>query len=492
MEQPGIHRLSCLIEADASRVIARAFHPGDHGRNQALIDRVMSLPDQEVEAMLGSVIEQFSHRHQDIESSFEEHFRTITPVCAAGDVDRRRRQLIGAYFTMEYSIESAALFNPSIVAAPSQDGLAPGTTRFLMSLRAVGEGHVSSIVFRTGEIDAGNRIRLDDVSRLTRRLKVIRNRRYDQGTYRLKLIEMGAWDDPAEKVLERLEDRFDFESLQRSIREVRRALTDPDRFGQTAENMLWLARSNYHLEVPAGADPSEIVIFPSSETESRGIEDLRMVRFTDDDGSIRYYGTYTAYNGYCILPQLLETADFRTVAVHTLNGRYVQNKGLALFPRKVGGWHLMVSRLDGENLFLMKSDNVRFWNDAEMIQAPRYPWELVQIGNCGSPIETDAGWLLLTHGVGPVRQYCIAASLLDRNDPSQVVGQMSEPLLVADASERDGYVPNVVYTCGAIIHHDTLLIPYAVSDSATKFATVSLPDLLAHLKGPQCVTRPDA
>jgi len=245
--------------------------------------------------------------------------------------------------------------------------------------------------------------------------------------------------------------------------------------------VLWLARSNYHLKMPPDCDPSEIVIFPASENESKGIEDVRLVQFTEEDGSTVYYGTYTAYNGFRILPQIFETTDFTTIRVHTLNGQYVQNKGMALFPRRIGNWYMMVSRLDGENMYLMRSENIHFWNEAIKLQEPKYPWEFVQIGNCGSPIETEAGWLLLTHGVGPMRQYCIGVSLLDRDDPSKVIGHLKQPLLVPTEQERDGYVPNVVYSCGAMIHHDMLFIPYAMSDSATSFASVAVSDLLGAL-----------
>jgi predicted GH43/DUF377 family glycosyl hydrolase len=476
-----VDRLPQRLVSDDARVIARVFHPGNPERIRAVIRRVMALPESQVETLLAGVLTDFAARHRDIESIFAEHYETIRPHVRDNGISRRRLLLMGAYFTMEYAIESAALFNPSIVRSPVQNGLPPGTTRFLMSLRATGEGHISSIVFRSGVIDRDNQIHLDKLSRYTQRLKVVGDRLYDNHTYRLKLIEMGSHNELAKATLARLSDQFIYSDLEGAIGEVRDSIDKPGDMEQTATSMLWLARSNYHLEVPPNVDASEIVIFPSSENESRGIEDVRLVRFVEDDGSACYYGTYTAYNGLCVLPQLIETTDFHTVQVHTLNGRHVQNKGLALFPRRVNGWYTMVSRLDGENLYLMKSDNIRFWNDAKLMQAPRFPWEFVQIGNCGSPLETDAGWLLLTHGVGPMRRYCIGASLLDHDDPSRVIGQLSEPLLTANDSERDGYVPNVVYTCGAMIHNDTLIIPYAISDSATTFATVAIPELLAQL-----------
>ena len=249
----------------------------------------------------------------------------------------------------------------------------------------------------------------------------------------------------------------------------------------TGERIRWLARSNYYLTFPDDCDISEVVIYPVTENESRGIEDARFVRFVDDDGSVTYYGTYTAYNGFNILPQLLETTDFRHFRITTLNGEYAQNKGAALFPRRIDGWYWMISRADGENLYAMRSDNIRFWNEAQPLQTPTYPWEFVQIGNCGSPLETKEGWLLLTHGVGPMRRYCIGASLLDLDDPTRVIAQMKEPLLAPNEREREGYVPNVVYSCGALIHNGDLVMPYAMSDSATSIATVPVRELLDHM-----------
>ena len=469
--------------SDDRRVIARFFAPGDEGRIRAVIGRVMALSETQVEALLKQVYVNFRQRHKDIEAVFTRHYNQVSAYANGQVVSDPRKQLIGAYFTMEYSFESAALFNPSIVPHPNQRDLPGGAVRFLMSLRATGEGHVSSIVFRTGIIDKHGIICFDPPSRFARRARQTEDRTYDKHPFFLKLIEMGAFSDDAEKVIERMPDQFRIAQLSHVIDEVRHEMEQPASFQETAENMLWLARSNYHLELPPQCcDPSEIVIFPTSENESKGIEDVRLVQFTEDDGSMLYYGTYTAYNGFRILPQIIETIDFTRISVHTLNGRYVQNKGMALFPRRVNGWYMMVSRLDGENMYLMRSENVHFWNDAVKLAEPTYPWEFVQIGNCGSPIETDAGWLLLTHGVGPMRQYCIGVNLLDRNDPSKVIGHLKKPLLVPTEQERDGYVPNVVYSCGAMIHHDTLFIPYAMSDSATSFATVKVPALLDALK----------
>ncbi|MEE9211808.1 MAG: glycoside hydrolase family 130 protein [Phycisphaeraceae bacterium] len=473
-----VTRRSERFLSDNHRVIARLFTPDDKGRIKSIIERVLSLSESEAAALLEQVYTNFRDRHKDIQAVFARHYNEVRGYVDGRDISETRQQLLGAYFTMEYSFESAALFNPSIVPHPNQDGLPDGAMRFLMSLRATGEGHVSSIVFRTGVIDRHGIVCFDLLSPYARTARQVGDQRYDKHTFFLKLIEMGAFTDDAEKVLERLPDLFNLAALSHTVDEVRKQLNNPASFQQTAENLLWLARSNYHLELPPDCDPSEIVIFPTSENESKGIEDVRLVRFTEDDGTNSYYGTYTAYNGFRVLPQIIETTDFTTISVHTLNGRYVQNKGMALFPRRVGKWYMMVSRLDGENMYLMRSQNIHFWNDATVLQAPQHPWELVQIGNCGSPIETDAGWLLLTHGVGPMRQYCIGVSLLDRDDPSKVISHLPQPLLVPTEQERDGYVPNVVYSCGAMIHHDMLFIPYAMSDTSTSFATVSVPELL--------------
>lgn len=479
-----VTRLPHKLVPDPNRVITRFFCPGDDRRIRDIIGRIMKLSEMEVSFLLSRLKDRFGWKHVNLKEIVLENFEAVARhVPDATDLSERRRILIGAYFTMEYAIEAAALFNPSMVPTEDQSGLPPGSTRFLMALRATGEGHISSIVFRRGVIDADANIEIDPVSPYARQLDVIEDRTYAKETYSDKLSEIGADSALARAVLDRLEDEFTLEDLNEAIEVTRNALDSRAELQEVADNMLSLARANYHMQLPQGSDPSELVIFPYSENESNGIEDVRFVRFTDDDGTVRYYGTYTAYNGFRIVPQLLEVADRRTVKVHTMSGRYAQNKGMALFPRKLNGCYLMISRLDNENLYLMRSTNVRYWNNAELIQAPKFPWELVQIGNCGSPLETDAGWLLLTHGVGPLRQYCIGATLLDRDEPSRLIGQTEQPLLVPTGEERAGYVPNVVYSCGGMIHNNTLIIPYAMSDVCTSFATLPLQDLLDVLSG---------
>jgi len=468
--------------SDDTRVITRPFLPGDRGRIKQIIDRVLRLSEEEAHALLAQVLADFAPRHKDIGDVFEEHFRQVADCLDPGtEISRQRKMLIGSYFTMEYSIESAALFNPSIVPHPDQSGLPEGSIRFIMSLRATGEGHVSSIVFRTGVIDVAGEISFDPASRYVERARKVKDRLHDKERFFLKLIEMGGYSDAAQVVLDKLGEQFTFSDLVEAIDQARQTQTNGAQLEDAADNMRWLARSNYHLTFPPDCTTAEVVIFPTSENESRGIEDARFVRFTDDDGSVIYYGTYTAYNGIRILPQLLETPNFRDFRITTLNGKYVQNKGLGLFPRKLDGWYAMISRLDGENMFLMRSTNIRFWNEANILQRPKFPWEFVQIGNCGSPLETEKGWLVLTHGVGPMRRYCIGAILLDLEDPSRVIGELHEPLLMPNEEEREGYVPNVVYSCGALIHNDELILPYAVSDSATTFARLSLTELLERL-----------
>ena len=478
----NVHRRPEKFSSDDKRVIARFFQVGGEQRIHNVLQRVGGLTDAEVQRLLDQVLADFAPRHRNIELAFRRHFDKIKHhVADVASMSEARRLLLGSYFTMEYSIESAALFNPSIVPHPDQSGLEPGQLRFIMSLRATGEGHVSSIVFRTGVVEADGGIHFAPLSKYAAKMEVNPDRRFEKKLFFLKLTEMAAYSDAARVVLDELPDWFTYDQLDHKIAEVKRRPDSPRPFTETAENMLWLASSNYRLRVPEDADPSEIVIFPTSANESRGIEDVRLTHFTDDDGTATYFGTYTAYNGFRILPQLFETSDFHNIEIHTLNGRYVQNKGMALFPRKIGGLYYMISRLDGENMFVMKSDNVHFWNDCQKLATPMYAWEFVQIGNCGPPIETPAGWLLLTHGVGPVRQYCIGACLLDLDDPSKVIGHLDQPLIIPAEDERDGYVPNVVYTCGALAHAGKLTIPYAMSDSATTFATVDLEELLHQL-----------
>jgi len=470
------------LESDDRRVITRYLDFRSPRRIRSILNRIMALPDEQVERKLSEVMNNFSARHRDIRAALMDNYQNVARQVRLEQAPSEPRQLlIGAYFTFEYSIESAALFNPSIVVHPDQSGLPAGSMRFLLSLRATGEGHVSSIVFRRGVIDTEGGITFDPPPRYAYSTKPHPDRPFQKELFRRQLGELGAYESMDTTVLGLLPDTFSSRQLRQAVNEARRHAGTRPGFRAMAADMVWLAEANYELSFPSDCLPAEIVIFPATEYERQGMEDLRLVTFHHEDGTARYCGTYTAYNGSRMLPMLLETSDFVTFHVRTLSGRYVRNKGMALFPRRVDGRYMMISRHDGESLYLLRSDSIYTWNHARTLQRPREPWELVQIGNCGSPLETDAGWLLLTHGVGPMRQYCIGAMLLDRDDPARVVGRLREPLLVPSFEEREGYVPNVVYSCGSIIHNERLIIPYAMSDLATAFATVSVPELLGQL-----------
>jgi predicted GH43/DUF377 family glycosyl hydrolase len=443
----------------------------------------MNLPDAEANALLTKIVTDFSGRHEDIFHTFEQNLNRVKSLLPEdrlpGDV---QKALLGAYFTKEYAIESAALFNPSIVPHPDQSHLAKGSLRFVMSLRATGEGHISSIVFRSGVLNRYNTFCFDPVSKFVETPDRQQDPVYNRDVFERKLNEMRAANEVTEQIMSCLTEKFSCNELIEQINILR---ANPN-FSQTVKNatfeiIRWLADSNYEVAFHADHRISERVIFPVSKNESGGIEDARFVKFFNGNQSATYYATYTAYNGVTILPQLIETKDFIHFKILTLNGKAVQNKGMALFPRKIKGLYAMLSRQDGENNHIMFSDNIHFWQTSQVIQAPEFPWEFIQVGNCGSPIETDKGWLVLTHGVGPMRQYCIGAMLLDLEDPTRIIARLDEPLLTPNEKEREGYVPNVVYSCGSIIHNNELVIPYAMSDINSGIATVSVKKLLGYM-----------
>lgn len=477
-----VNRRAERFASDDHRVLARFFEFGGEERSRSVIERVLALPEGEVDRLIADVLKSFSSRHRRIELIFERHFSHVSRyVSDPHGLSHNRRMLIGAYFTMEYAIESAALFNPSIVPHPNQRDVPEGAMRFLMSLRATGEGHISSIVFRRGIIHADGEITFDPPPRYAFTAKPVQDKLYEKRLFLRKLHEMGDWDELATAMCEPLPDWFTRDQLEEAIAQFVTPEGREKQVAATVEDMRWLAMANYTLRFPADSYPMETVIFPATDVESKGMEDLRLVSFTDDDGTRTYYGTYTAYDGKRILPMLLETQDFKTFHVATLNGDYATNKGMALFPRKINGSYMAIGRHDGEKLYLMIANEPHFWNESHLLIEPIEPWELTQIGNCGSPIETDAGWILLTHGVGPMRRYCIGAMLLDKDDPMKVLGRLREPLIMPTEEEREGYVPNVVYSCGAMLHGDTLIIPYAMSDVATRIATIPVRALVNEL-----------
>lgn len=479
---PLIKRKENRIDRNSSRVITRAHIPSDLSRIGKIIRRVIKLSESKAEDLLKDINDKFYDRHRNIEQQLNKHFEKVSEhLPANASISLTKKELIGAYFTMEYSIESAALFNPSIVMHPDQDGVKKGELRFIMSLRATGEGHISCIEFRSGTIQLNDTLIFDETSEFVETPRVVNDPSYDSHLFRRKLADMKSWDKTSKRIFEQLPAMFTYRELKDSINV---SFQDPDfdHNNQTINNINWLANSNYKIEFDKESNISERVIFPVSENESRGIEDARFVKFFDENGETMYYATYTAYNGMCILPHLLETKDFINFNIITLNGKAVQNKGMALFPRKINGKYVMLSRLDGENNYIMFSKYLYFWNEAKMIQKPVMPWEFIQLGNCGSPLETSEGWLVLTHGVGAMRQYSIGAILLELENPSKMLARLEEPLLVPTEEEREGYVPNVVYSCGSLIHNNMLIIPYAMSDISTSIATVKIKDLIASMK----------
>ncbi len=481
MKNVSVQRIGPLLQPDRTRVLIRPFQPADEETCRRIAARVLALPEAEVSRLLAEVLGEFAERHAHLEEFLHRRYRQVRRFLPPGaTLSVERQLLLASYFAHEYSIEAAALFNPSIVPHPDQSGLPAGALRFILSLRATGEGHISSITFRQGIISPRHRITVSPASRFVTEPEPVWNAPYDQALFRRKLVELGLGCEFCWRVMDQLPEHFTLAELEHAL-EVERSRSDPSdpTVERSTRGMLLLAESNYELHFEARTEVSQKVIFPRTPSQRNGIEDARFVRFEEEDGSVTYFATYTAYDGRIILPQLLETPDFQTFRFITLNGPAVRNKGMALFPRRIGGRYAMLSRQDDECIYLMYSDHPHFWYETRLVLAPQEPWELFKMGNCGSPIETEAGWLVLSHGVGPMRKYSLGAFLLDRNDPGRVIGRLRTPLLSPNELEREGYVPNVVYTCGAMIHRGQLVLPYAMSDSATSFALISVSDLLA-------------
>lgn len=472
-----------ILAPDSQRVIARSHIPFNELRVERIISRVLSLDESDIQKELKNVLEKFSHRHRNFEVLLERQFDSVRRFMPSDVLpSRERRLLIGSFFLAEYSFESAALFNPSIVPHPDQSGLPPGSLRFIMSLRATGEGHISSLTFCSGCIDANCNISIDEPHGFASTAEMKLNTLYDKTCFARKIREMDIDNVFSNSVVVSLSEQFTIDELQEKLKSWifnHHPISQNDRL--TSDKILWLAQCNYEAHFGPSVSLSERVLFPLSPSEQNGIEDARFVLFTDDDGSKKYYATYTAYDGKAILPQLIETENFEHFKMITLNGSAAINKGLALFPRSIHGRYAMISRQDNENLFLMYSDNIHFWHESIPLMKPSYPWEFMQIGNCGSPIETEYGWLLLTHGVGSFRQYSISAILLDKENPSKILGRLREPLIHWTETNRSGYVPNVVYTCGALLHKDMLVVPYAMSDKQSTISLISLSSLLEKL-----------
>jgi predicted GH43/DUF377 family glycosyl hydrolase len=478
-----VRRSGTYLRPDNSRILLRPFLPGGEQRARRIIQRVLETPAPLIEGTLERVMESFRHEQADLEAVFKKRYDQLVHLLPTGTTPSEHHALlIGAYFTSEYSLQSAALFNPSIVPHPDQAGVPEGALRFVMSLRATGEGHLSSIEFREGLIGADGEIELNPVSTSVTSPE-IRHPRYRKTDFLATLRELGVDDDFVAVAFGGLASTFEREELEA-------VLSHPERFpaasGEHERQSLsdairWAAHADYIVEFPRSLGLSERVLFPASPGEQGGIEDARFVRFHEDDGRQRYYATYTAFDRNRILPHLIETEDFTEFRLGPLHGKAARDKGMALFPRRIGGRYAMLGRQGGINVTLMFSNDLYHWEDHEILLEPEAPWEYIQMGNCGSPLETEAGWLVLTHGVGALRNYCIGAALLDLDDPRRIIGRLRQPLLEPLDHERDGYVPNVVYSCGSLIHNGWLVVPYAVSDYATTHALAQLEPLLERL-----------
>jgi predicted GH43/DUF377 family glycosyl hydrolase len=483
-----VTRTEHRLRPDPSRTLSRLFVPGQEtlirgeSRAMAVINRVLAMPEDEADRALARTMARFSGRYRDLAETLERNFGLVA-YRLGGDIEVgcARRRLIGAYFTQQYALEAAALFNPSMVAHPDQAGCAAGEVRFVLSLRAVGEGHLSSIEFRTGTVSGGGQVSVDPPGGFPD-TGCPRPMAYDRNLFRAKLAELGHEDENAQFLWSLLPPRFSMAELDAAVGEL--ALQQVMRGDSVAlvDWVRWMAASNYAVEFDPRHALSERVLWPSGPAESHGMEDARFVRFHHDDGGgAVYFATYSAFDGRRVASHLIETTDFAAFTVSQLSGRSAGNKGMALFPRRVGGRYAALSRWDRESNGIAYSPDARCWGEAVTVQAPARPWEIIQLGNCGSPLETPAGWLVLTHGVGPMREYAIGAILLDLDEPERLIATLPEPLLVADESERDGYVPDVVYSCGSLLHGDLVVLPYGCSDSSVRFAIVDLPRLLDQL-----------
>jgi predicted GH43/DUF377 family glycosyl hydrolase len=486
--QVTVTRKNSKFLPDPTRVIARFFSISNE-RSINIIRSVLAMSDGEVDIALSQVLRGYSRRHRNISMIFETHFNKLADQFVElgikpGKVNQSRKALIGSYFTMEYSIESAAFFNPSVVEDPDQSELGPQEKRVIFSFRATGEGHISSIVFRSAIIDKNNNLIIEPVGKMLAEAMRIKRHIYNKKSFIRKLDEMREFDNKLSPlfVLEKLTDRFTYGELKRAVEETRKTHQLSPNKELIINQMMWLALSHYEIEFSLDSAISERVIFPISETEKNGIEDARFVKFTEETGEVIYYATYVAYDGMSILPKLLATKNFYHFKGLPIHGELAQNKGLALFPRKINGKYAMLCRIDGVNNYIAYSDNINIWREAKLIQKPKYPWELIQIGNCGSPLETAEGWLVITHAVGPMREYVLSASLFDLNNPEKEIGRLKTPLLVPNNEEREGYVPNAVYSCGSIIHNGNLILPYGMADCASTYATINLNELLNELK----------
>lgn len=475
-ERLQVKRTGPNLALDRARVLLRRMYTGSHEMAMQVVERVLALSEEVVREALLQILDNFGDRHFMVHETFKQRFREVQGNCRQNwEVSEERKALIGSYFMQEYSIESAALFNPSIVPHPDQTDLPPGAVRFVLSLRATGEGHVSSVTFRTGVVNAHNRVMMDPLPPQIVESWRDQNPQFFKPEFLRKVRETHGnvfSEKFTHTLLEMLPESFTLDSLRSACSEMHKI--SPGLVADTVcTNLLVLGESEYEVTFPEESLISQRILFPSAPSQSHGIEDARFVRFVHEDGSHMYYATYTAYDGRIALPQIMETKDFTRFKFTNLAGA-IQNKGFALFPRKIAGKYWMLSRQDDVNVLIMSSPVLHHFDNPSVLLRPEFAWEAFKIGNCGSPVETPKGWLVLTHGVGSVRRYCIGAVLLDLDDPTKVIGRLPYPLIEPNEVEREGYVPNVTYTCGFMINGDEVIIPYAMSDSFSSFATVGL------------------
>lgn len=479
MHKITVERKETKFTSDPSRVINKFYYPGNKRRAKNIINLIIKLPEESVTNLIEEILYSFAHRHRALKEVLLRNYKNVEMLVPdQNHLSESRKLLIGSYFTHEYSIEAAGFFNPSMVVHPDQRKIKKGELRLILSFRATGEGHISSIEFRSGKLDQYNNLVMAPSLHHCETPEIIMKAVYKKSFFLLKLKQVEMENEITKSIFKNLPSQFPFDKLQEKIEAAKDKFPNNHTLRDTVNIVYFLARSSHERHFHPKSHLSERVLFPVSKEAIKGLEDARFVRFFDDDGESAYYATYTAYNGVGILPMMLKTLDFQSFNFCPIAGSAVKDKGMALFPRKINGLFYMISRIDGENMYLMNSKLIDFWDEAKLFQQPKYPWEFFQIGNCGSPIETENGWLVITHGVGPMRTYCIGAVLLDLNNPQKIIGRLPEPILVPLARERDGYVPNVVYSCGGLIHNKELVLPYAISDSSCGIATIDMGELM--------------
>jgi predicted GH43/DUF377 family glycosyl hydrolase len=475
MEHIKVNRRETKFISDPSRVINKFYYPGNEQRARNIINRVLNLSNYAASNLLDQTLLSFEHRHRNLKKVFLRNFKHLERfIPNQNHLSETRKLLIGSYFTQEYSVEAAGFFNPSMVEHPNQKHLRKGELRFILSFRATGEGHVSSIEFRSGKLNKYNNMLMDRTYHRFETPEIVMKAVYEKSFFNKKIRQLKMGNDITTSIFQKLPTKFSFDDLQNSIEKIKNKFPDDHLLEETVNLVYFLARSNHERFFRPESHVSERVLFPVSKEAIKGMEDARFVRFRQGNGRVTYYATYTAFNGFEILPMILITKDFLHFTICAMTGEVAKNKGMALFPKKIDGKYVMISRIDGENMYIAKSDAIDFWDKAHLFQTPQHSWQFFQIGNCGSPIETSEGWLLLTHGVGPMRTYCIGAELLDLKKPSKIISQIPEPILIPHPREREGYVPNVVYSCGGIIHNNELVLPYAMSDSSCGVATINM------------------